>query len=48
MPPIKGIKEFDYLAQSFNRMTRRLREQQNELLQANRQLIAAGILPRRC
>ncbi|USO06188.1 MAG: PAS domain-containing sensor histidine kinase [Rhodospirillales bacterium] len=38
VPPIKGIKEFDYLAQSFNRMTRRLQEQQNELLQANRQL----------
>ncbi|MCB9983020.1 MAG: PAS domain-containing sensor histidine kinase [Rhodospirillales bacterium] len=38
VPPIKGIQEFDYLAQSFNRMTRRLQEQQNELLQANRQL----------
>lgn len=38
VPEIKGIKEFDYLAQSFNRMTSRLQEQQNELLQANRQL----------
>lgn len=33
-----SIQEFDYLAQSFNRMTRQIQEQQNELIEANRQL----------
>lgn len=32
------IEEFDYLAKSFNRMTRQIQEQQGELIQANRQL----------
>lgn len=34
----EGIEEFDYLGRSFNRMTRQIEEQQNELIQANRQL----------
>ncbi|MCC6597419.1 MAG: PAS domain-containing sensor histidine kinase [Alphaproteobacteria bacterium] len=33
-----SIQEFDYLAQSFNRMTRQIQEQQNELILANRQM----------
>lgn len=33
-----SIQEFDYLAQSFNRMTRQIQEQQGELILANRQL----------
>jgi len=33
-----NLQEFDYLAQSFNRMTRRVQEQQSELIEANRQL----------
>ncbi len=32
------IEEFDYLARSFNRMTKQIEEQQNELLNANRLL----------
>ncbi len=32
------IEEFDYLARSFNRMTKQIQEQQNELLDANRLL----------
>ncbi|MBL4804754.1 MAG: PAS domain-containing sensor histidine kinase [Alphaproteobacteria bacterium] len=38
VPEQKTIQEFEYLAQSFNRMTRRVQEQQSELLDANRQL----------
>lgn len=38
VPDQKTLQEFDYLAQSFNRMTRRIQEQQNELIEANRQL----------
>ncbi len=38
VPDQKTLQEFDYLAQSFNRMTRRIQEQQSELLDANRQL----------
>jgi len=38
VPEQKTLQEFDYLAQSFNRMTRRIQEQQSELLDANRQL----------
>ncbi len=34
----QAIEEFDYLGQSFNRMTKRIQEQQNELIDANRQL----------
>lgn len=34
----KSIEEFDYLARGFNRMTKQIQEQQNELIQANRQL----------
>lgn len=33
-----GVEEFDYLGKSFNRMTRQIEEQQNELISANRQL----------
>ncbi len=33
-----AIQEFDYLARSFNRMTKQIQEQQNELIDANRQL----------
>ncbi|MFP4314238.1 MAG: ATP-binding protein [Alphaproteobacteria bacterium] len=32
------IEEFDYLGRAFNRMTRQIEEQQNELIRANRQL----------
>lgn len=32
------VEEFDYLARAFNRMTRQIQEQQNELLDANRQM----------
>lgn len=38
IPERSSIQEFDYLAQSFNRMTRQIQEQQNELILANRQL----------
>lgn len=38
VPEQKTIQEFEYLAQSFNRMTRRVQEQQSDLLEANRQL----------
>ena len=38
VPQYKALQEFDYLGQSFNRMTTRIQEQQNELLDANRQL----------
>lgn len=36
--PMESIEEFEYLGRSFNRMTRQIQEQQNELLQANRQI----------
>ena len=32
------IEEFDYLARSFNRMTKQVEEQQNALIEANRQM----------
>ncbi len=38
VPDDKTLQEFEYLAQSFNRMTSRLQEQQNELIEANRQM----------
>jgi two-component system nitrogen regulation sensor histidine kinase NtrY len=38
VPEEKTLEEFDYLARSFNRMTRQIQEQQNELISANRQL----------
>lgn len=38
VPKQKDIQEFDYLANSFNRMTHQIQEQQNELIEANRQL----------
>ncbi len=38
VPEQKTLQEFDYLAQSFNRMTKRVQEQQNELIEANRQM----------
>ena len=38
VPEQKALQEFDYLAQSFNRMTSRIQEQQSELIEANRQL----------
>lgn len=34
----KTFQEFDYLAQSFNRMTKQIEEQQGELIEANRQI----------
>lgn len=38
IPHQKHIEEFDYLAQSFNRMTEQLQQQRDELVMANRQL----------
>ncbi len=38
VPEDDSFEEFAYLAQSFNRMTKRIQEQQNELMDANRQL----------
>lgn len=38
VPEQDTLEEFDYLARSFNRMTKQIQEQQNELIQANRQL----------
>jgi two-component system nitrogen regulation sensor histidine kinase NtrY len=38
VPEQESIQEFDYLAQSFNRMTHQIQEQQSELIDANRQL----------
>ncbi|MEZ5813529.1 MAG: PAS domain-containing sensor histidine kinase [Alphaproteobacteria bacterium] len=38
VPDQKTLQEFDYLAQSFNRMTKRIQEQQSELIEANRQM----------
>lgn len=33
-----GLEEFDYLSRSFNRMTRQIRDQREELVEANRQM----------
>lgn len=38
VPEQKTLEEFDYLANAFNRMTKQIQEQQNELIEANRQL----------
>lgn len=38
VPPQEQIEEFDYMAQSFNRMTSQLQQQRDELINANRQL----------
>ncbi len=38
VPQQKEIEEFDYMAQSFNRMTEQLEGQREELIMANRQL----------
>jgi len=38
VPEQKTLEEFDFLARAFNRMTRQIEEQQNELISANRQL----------
>ncbi|MGQ0527487.1 MAG: ATP-binding protein [Alphaproteobacteria bacterium] len=38
VPQEGGLQEFDYLAHAFNRMTKQIDEQQNELLEANRQM----------
>lgn len=38
VPSTSGLEEFDYLSRSFNRMTRQIRDQQDELIDANRQM----------
>lgn len=38
VPEQEQVQEFDFLARSFNRMTRQIEEQQTELLEANRQI----------
>lgn len=38
VPKQEQIEEFDYLAQSFNRMTSQLKQQRDELISTNRQL----------
>ena len=38
VPKQEQIEEFDYLAQSFNRMTEQIQQQRDELITANRQL----------
>lgn len=38
VPVHEGYDEFDYLSKSFNRMTRQIQQQRDELVQANRQL----------
>ncbi len=38
VPEQKTLQEFDYLAGSFNRMTKQIQEQQSELIEANRQM----------
>jgi two-component system nitrogen regulation sensor histidine kinase NtrY len=38
VPEEAGLQEFDYLAHSFNRMTTQIQEQQNALIDANKQL----------
>ncbi len=38
LPEAKRLEEFDYLAQSFNRMTTQIQSQRNDLIDANREL----------
>ncbi|MCB1592554.1 MAG: PAS domain-containing sensor histidine kinase [Alphaproteobacteria bacterium] len=38
VPEEKSLEEFEFLAKSFNRMTRQLKQQQDELISANRQI----------
>ncbi len=38
LPESKRLEEFEYLAQSFNRMTDQIQNQRNELIEANRQI----------
>ncbi len=38
VPENKSLEEFDYLAQSFNRMTSQIHKQRSDLIEANRQL----------
>ena len=38
LPETRRLEEFEYLAQSFNRMTSQIQNQQNELIEANRQI----------
>jgi two-component system nitrogen regulation sensor histidine kinase NtrY len=38
VPEDNGLEEFDYLSRSFNRMTQQIRDQRNELVEANRQM----------
>lgn len=38
LPDEKRLEEFDYLAQSFNRMTAQIQSQRDDLVEANRQL----------
>ncbi|MCI5060918.1 MAG: PAS domain-containing sensor histidine kinase [Alphaproteobacteria bacterium] len=38
VPKQEQVEEFDYLAQSFNRMTEQIQQQRDELIAANRQL----------
>lgn len=38
VPEEKSLEEFEYLAKSFNRMTRQIQQQQQELIRANRQI----------
>ncbi|MBI1301194.1 MAG: HAMP domain-containing protein [Alphaproteobacteria bacterium] len=38
VPDTKRLEEFDYLALSFNRMTSKIQDQRNELIEANRQI----------
>ena len=38
VPKQKQVEEFDYLAQSFNRMTEQIQQQRDELITTNRQL----------
>jgi two-component system nitrogen regulation sensor histidine kinase NtrY len=38
VPGDSGLEEFDYLSRSFNRMTEQIRDQRDELVDANRQM----------
>lgn len=38
LPKSKRLEEFEYLAQSFNRMTNQIQNQRNDLIEANRQI----------
>lgn len=38
VPEEKSLEEFEYLAKSFNRMTRQIQQQQEQLIRANRQI----------